>query len=51
MQQTSECKYYNILFQLYTCKRPMTIARTVADNSLNSHSSILHVYTQQTAHT
>ena len=33
MQQTSECKY-NILLQLYTCKRPMTIARTVADEVL-----------------
>jgi hypothetical protein len=49
MQQTSECKY-NILFQQHTCKRPMTIARTVADNSLNSQSSIQQVYTQQIAH-
>jgi hypothetical protein len=49
MQQTSECKC-DILFQLYTCKRPMTIARTVADNSYNSQSSVQQVHTQPVAH-
>jgi hypothetical protein len=49
MQQISECKYIT-LFQLCTCKRPMMIARTVADNSFNSQSSIQQVYTQQILH-
>jgi hypothetical protein len=56
MQPTSECKYnillhlYTIYYTLYAYKRPMTIARTAADNSLNSQSSIQHVYTQQTVY-
>jgi hypothetical protein len=48
MQNISECKY-NIVYQLYTCTRPLTTACTVADNSFNSQSCIQRAYTQQIA--